>query len=417
MISRRRLLEMAAALPSWAVLANYNALAAPLRKKVKVTDVKVMLVRGLFDWPMVKIETDAGITGIGESYWGRGVKDVMLGGLRPLIIGEDPLDIDRLYTKMITRMGGQGSTAGTVVSAISGIEIALWDTAGKILGAPVSKLLGGQFRQSVKAYWTRRPPNPLDPASCREFAAMLKSHPYGFKAIKCDFLRTREPEEPFSRHWTSADLRRNATAYSNIREALGDDYDVAVHCHWEFDWGDALNLARAVAPMKPCWLEDPLPPDFSESWVKLTAASPVPILQGENLYTRHGFKPFIVNQGCHMIQIDILKAGGLLESKKIGDLADIYYMPVCAHNVASPVGTLASAHCAASIRDFRSHEFNVGYPKVQLGTAEAWEKFAIYDRPFLKDGRIQLSDQPGLGVELNEDHVRANLAPGEQWWG
>jgi len=417
-LDRRRFLQrMAAALPASAVLPHYAAMAAPQRGKVKITDVKVMLVRGLFDWPMVRIETDAGITGIGESYWGRGIKDIILGTLRPLMIGEDPLDVDRLYTKMITRTGGAGSIAGTTVSAISGVEIALWDTAGKILGAPVVKLLGGQFRQSVRAYWTRRPQNPLDPASCREFAGMLKSHPYGFTAIKCDFLRTPDPHEPFNRHWTSRDLRRNATAYANIREALGEDYDIAVHCHWEFDWADALNLARAVAPMKPSWLEDPLPPDFSESWVKLTASSPVPILQGENLYTRHGFKPFIVHQGCHMIQIDILKAGGLLESKKIADLADIYYMPVCAHNVASPLGTLASAHCAAAIRDFRMHEFNVGYPRVQLGTAEAWEKFAIYDRPFLKDGRIQLSDKPGFGVELNEDHVRANLAPGEQWWG
>jgi len=417
-INRRNFLKrLAAALPASAVLAHYNAVAAPQRHKVKVTDMKVMLVRGLFDWPMVKIETDAGITGIGESYWGRGVKDIMLGTLREIIVGEDPLDIDRLYTKMITRAGGMGSTAGTVVSAISGVEIALWDTAGKILGVPVSKLLGGQYRQSVRAYWTRRPENPLDPSSCREFAAMLKAHPYGFKGVKCDFLRTPDPNEPFSRAWTSEDLRRNAAAYTNIREALGDDYDIAVHCHWEFDWVEALKLARAVAPMKPAWLEDPLPPDFSESWVKLTEASPVPILQGENLYTRHGFKPFIVNQGCHIIQIDILKAGGLLESKKIADLADIYYMPVNAHNVASPLGTLASAHCAAAIRDFKGHEFNVGYPKVQLGSSEAWEKYAIYDRPFIKDGRIQLSDKPGFGVELNEDHVRANLVPGEQWWG
>jgi L-alanine-DL-glutamate epimerase-like enolase superfamily enzyme len=340
------------------------------------------------------------------------VKDIMLGSLRDLVIGEDPMDIDRLYTKMVARTGGSGSIAGATVTAISGVEIALWDTVGKILGAPVCKLLGGQFRQSVAAYWTRRPPNPLDPASCRDFAAMLKAHPYGFKALKCDFVRTPDPNEPLSRHWTSQGLRQNAKAFANIREAVGDDVDVAVHCHWEFDWSDALNLARAVAPMNPAWLEDPLPPDFSESWVKLTAASPIPILQGENLYTRHGFKPFIVNQGCHMIQIDIPKAGGLLESRKIADLADIYYMPVCAHNVASPLGTLASAHCASAMRDFRAHEFNVGG-----GTIEAWEKYAVYDRPFIRDGRIQISDKPGFGVELNEDYVRAHLAPGEQWWG
>jgi L-alanine-DL-glutamate epimerase-like enolase superfamily enzyme len=416
-IDRRGCLQrMAAAIPASAVLGRYNAIAAPARRKVKVTGVKVMQVRGVADWPMVKIETDAGISGIGESYWGQGVKDIILGALRPAIIGEDPLDIDRLYTKMVTLTSGQGSSAGSTVAAISGVEIALWDTAGKILGAPVSKLLGGQYRDQVPAYWTRRPANPSDRASCREFASMLKSHPYGFKAIKCDFMRTRDPQEPFSRHWTPSDLRRNAAAFANIREALGDDYEIAVHCHWEFDWIDALNLARSVAPMNPSWLEDPLPPDFSETWVKLTAGSPVPILQGENLYTRHGFKPFIVNHGCHIIQIDIAKAGGLLESKKIADLADIYYMPVCAHNVASPIGTMASAHCAASIRDFRSHEINVGYPDSRLGSVEAWEKFAIYDRPFLKDGKIHISDNPGLGIELNEEHVRSHLVPGEKWW-
>jgi L-alanine-DL-glutamate epimerase-like enolase superfamily enzyme len=437
MFNRRRFLQMAMAVPATAAVSRYRVRAAPMRKQVKITDVKCMLVRGLFEWPLVRIETDAGITGIGEAYHGRGVKDVIL-GLRPLMIGEDPLDVDRLYTKMITATGGAGSIAGVTVSAISGVEIALWDTVGKILEAPVAKLLGGQYRKSVKAYWTRRPQNPMDPASCREFAAMLKSHPYGFNAIKCDFMaRTGDPDEPYSRHWTTADLRRNATAFQNIRDAVGDDVDIAVHCHWEFDWPDALALARAVAPMKPAWLEDPMPPNFSESWVKLTAASPVPILQGENLYTRHGFQPFIVNQGCHIIQIDIPKAGGLLESKKIADLADLYYIPVNAHNVCSPIGTLASAHSAASMRDFRTHEFNVGYPPAELprnfrpnagsplgvspalalGSTEAWEKYAVYDRPFIKDSHIQLSDKPGLGVELNEDYVRAHLVEGEQWWG
>jgi L-alanine-DL-glutamate epimerase-like enolase superfamily enzyme len=412
-------------------------MAAPLRKQVKVTDVKCMIVRGLFEWPLVRIETDAGIAGIGEAYHGRGVKDVIM-GLRSVIIGEDPLDVDRLYTKMITATGGTGATAGVTVSAISGVEIALWDTAGKILEAPVAKLLGGEYRKSVRAYWTRRPRDPMDPASCREFAQMLKEQAYGFTGIKCDYMaRTGEPDERFSRHWTSSDLRRNATAFTNIREAVGDDVDIAVHCHWEFDWIDALNLARAVAPMKPAWLEDPMPPDFNESWVKLTAESPVPILQGENLYTRHGFQPFIVNQGCHIIQIDIPKAGGLLESKKIADLADLYYIPTNAHNVCTPIGTIASAHCAASIRDFRGHEFNVGYSPAavppssrpdqatarrtsspgMMGNPELWEKYAIYDRPFIKDSHIQLSDKPGFGIELNEDYVRANLADGEKWWG
>jgi L-alanine-DL-glutamate epimerase-like enolase superfamily enzyme len=413
-MNRRNFLQTLASVSAApAFLSHYKSFAAPLRKKVKITDMKVMLVRGAFDWPMVKIETDAGITGIGESYWGRGVKDIMLGYLRPLIIGEDPLDVDRLYTKMITRTGGAGAVAGATVTAISGVEIALWDLAGKILGVPVCKLLGGQYRESVRAYWTTGVRSMLDPASCRQWAEELKKNRYGFKAVKIGYMRSVDSRDPYSRHFSGQDLLNNTKAFMNLREALGDSYEIVVHCHWEFDLADALALARAVAPARPWWLEDPMPPDYSESWVKLTQASPVPIGMGENLYTRHGFKPFLINQGCHIAQIDIPKVGGLLESKKIADLADIFYIPICAHNVASPIGTMASAHCAASIRDFLGHEYNFG----RLNSIDAWEKFAIYDRPFIKDGRIQLSDAPGLGIALNEDHVRANLAEGETWWG
>jgi L-alanine-DL-glutamate epimerase-like enolase superfamily enzyme len=261
----------------------------------------------------------------------------------------------------------------------------------------------------------------LDPASCREFAAALKSHPYGITAVKSDAdsfpakydPQFREPShEAYSSHLTPKDLARIARGFANLREALGEDVDIAVHCHWEFDWIDALELARAVEPIKPMWLEDPMPPDYSESWSKLTAESPVPILTGENLYKRQGFKPFILNQGCHLIQIDIPKAGGLLESKKIADLAELFELPVCAHVASSPLGALASAHCAAAIRDFRAQEFSPG----ALST-EAWEKFVIYDGPVIKDGKDRISDKPGLGVELNEDYVRGHLMPGETWWG
>lgn len=418
---RRSFLKtLAAAVPASAALPAYQTLAAPLRKKVKITDVKAMVVVGNTPWNMVKIETDSGVTGVGEAYWGRGVKDVILGYLRDLVVGEDPLNVEPLYSKMVLHWVGAGTLAGVATTAISGVEIALWDLAGKLLGVPVYTLLGGKYRDGVRAYWTHSPKDILDPASCRAFAAEVKNSPLGITAVKTDAdsiprlydPHYREPgHEPYGTQLTGKDLRRIRKGFENVREALGEEIDIAVHCHWEYDWIDALELARAVEPIKPMWLEDPMPPAYSESWRKLTQESPVPILTGENLYTREGFAPFILHQGVHKVQIDIPKAGGLLESKKISDLAALFYLPTCAHNASSPLGAIASAHAAATMRDFRAMEFSPGNL-----TPEEYMKAVIYDGPVIQDGNWRILDKPGLGVELNEDYMRAHLQPGEKWW-
>ncbi len=422
-IGRRDFLRGLAAIPGAAVLSNYRALAAADSKKVKITDVKMMTF-GSGPRNMVKIESDSGISGIGEAYWGRGVKDVVLGYLRDLVMGQDPLEIEPLCTKMTRSTAGAGSEAGVTVTAITGVEIALWDLAGKILGVPVYKLLGGKYRDGVRAYWTLDPRNILDPASCREFASYVKNHRLGITAVKTNadnFALKYDPQfkepghEANSRHLTNKDLDRIAQGFQNEREAVGPDIDIAAHCHWEYDLIDALELARAVQPIRPMWLEDPMPPDYSGAWVKLTAASPVPILTGENLYRVQGFRPFIENNAVHLVQIDIPKSGGLIESKKIADLANLYDIPVCAHTASSPLGAIAAAHCAASMRDFRAMEFSIGPTPPQ--DVDGWEKFVIYDVPVIKDGNYQILDKPGFGVELNEDVVRANLPPGESWWG
>ena len=437
---RRRsfLATLAAAVPAGALPAPLVLAAEPLRKKVKITDLKALVIGKGGDNTLVRIDTDAGISGYGEAYWGFGVKQVILGYLRDAIVGADPLDIEPLITKMILNTGGAGATAGVTVTAISGVEIALWDLAGRLLGQPVCKLLGGQYRTGVRVYLTTSPENSLDPASCREWAAMIKEHPFGFTAVKTDIVRKGYAKESLydttfdnprgqNRQLTNEDLDRNAKAFANVREALGPDFGIAVHTHWELDWVDALNLARVVASMRPMWLEDALAPEFSESWVKLTEQSPVPILTGENLYTRRGFLPFIVHQGCHIAQIDIPKAGGLLEAKKIADLADLYSMAVSSHNASGPLGAVASAHSAAAIRDFKGHELSVGplYPKsrelpwghVEGDPIKAWSSLVTHDGPLVKDGRILIPDKPGLGVEPDPDYVRSHLAPGETWWG
>jgi L-alanine-DL-glutamate epimerase-like enolase superfamily enzyme len=420
--ARRSFLKgLAAIAPASAVLSGYRAIAAPLRNQVKITDLKAMFVQAHTQTTFIKIETDAGITGIGEAYWGYGVKDVILGYMRDIVIGQDPLNVVPLFTQMLKKTGGAGAQAGVTVTAASGVEIALWDLAGKLLGVPVYTMLGGKYRDGVRAYWTQSPKNMLDPASCRAFADMIKGHRFGITAVKSDadsYPQKYDPEhrepghDPVTGHLTNKDIARITKGFGYLYEAMGDDIDIAVHCHWEFDWIDALQLARAVAPIKPMWLEDPMPPFYSESWTKLTAESPVPILTGENLYLRQGFMPFILNQGCHLVQIDIPKAGGLMEAKKIADLAELFQTPVCAHIASTPVGALASAHCAATIRDFRAQEFSPGRMP-----PDEWEKFIIYDGPVIKNGKYQISSKPGLGLEINEDFVRTRLMPGEKWWG
>jgi L-alanine-DL-glutamate epimerase-like enolase superfamily enzyme len=438
-MKRRRFLEsLAAMVPAGAALPLYAAAAEPLKKKVRITDLKAMVIGRPGGNTYVRIDTDTGISGYGEAYWGFGVKDMMLGYLKGAIIGADPLDIEPLVTKMTMLTGGAGATGGVTVTAISGVEIALWDLAGKMLGQPVCKLLGGQYRTGTRVYLTSSPVDSLDPASCREWAATIKGHPFGFTAVKTDIVRRGYPNEKlydttfdsprgYNRQLTNQDLDNNAKAFANVREALGPDFGIAVHTHWELDWSDALNLARAVAPMRPMWLEDPLAPDFSDAWVKLTEESPVPILTGENLYTRRGFLPFIIHQGCHIAQIDIPKAGGLLEAKKISDLAGLYDMPVCSHNASTALGAVASAHSAAAMRDFKVHELSVGrlnaqsndlpWGHIEGDPVKGWSNFITQDGPLVKDGRILIPERPGLGVEPNPDYVRAHLAPGETWWG
>src|SRR5438477_4235200 len=171
-MNRRQFLRTASAAAGCAFAAPYQSAAAALRKKVKITGVKFMIVRGTWDWNLIKIETDSGLYGIGEAYWGWGVKDMVLNKLAPIIIGEDPLNVDKLYTKMLMQSAGAGAIAGVTVTAASGIEIALWDLCGRILQTPVCNLLGGRCRDTIRFYRTLQAVrNVEDPAAWRDQTA------------------------------------------------------------------------------------------------------------------------------------------------------------------------------------------------------------------------------------------------------
>jgi len=409
--SRRQFLRNVGLLPGAAFLAPYHVLAALEKGRTKIHDIKVMILQGPRTYTLVKVESDAGLYGIGEAYGspGVGVKEGIL-TLKPELIGKDPLGIDALITGLGQRVDG---SAHMLIRAVSGIEMALWDLAGKTLGVLTTTLLGGKFRDRVRMYDHSAPRDMVDPASCREWADRVKSNPSGFTAHKFGFphtdLRSDRARDQSNRLLTTTELARVRRGFENCREALGWDHDIMVHCHWEYDLRTSIQLAEAIEPSRPLWLEDPMPVDYAESWRRLVASSKVPICTGENLSRRQGFKDFIINQGCDILHPDLRNTGGFLETKRIADLAEVFFLPMATHNTGSLVHTIATAHWASTVRDFLASETVVGHG--------GWmDDVVIHEGRIVKDGFIQPPEEPGLGLELNPDVVKAHLAPGESYW-
>jgi L-alanine-DL-glutamate epimerase-like enolase superfamily enzyme len=421
-MNRRKFLRHFAARASAAAFVPYlNLMAGPKTGKVKITDVQCILVRiGFRVSPLVKITTNVGLVGIGECHHdenGHGARDIVLNVCKPILMGQDPMNLEYLVFKMSTRTSYYGGNHGVATHAITGVEFAMWDLIGKITEQPVHRILGGGSHvQEVRAYASTGPRDMLSRESCAEFAQRMKAQ--GWTACKTNILRDQRWDQLDNRRLSNLEADRNGKGFANMREALGLDFDIAVHCHWEFDFDSALRLAHAVAPMRPIWMEDPLPIAFNEQWVKLTDKAPVPILTGENLYGRDDFRPFIVHQGVNMIEIDVSMAGGLLEAKKIADLAETYYMPVATHNVAGPIATIASANFGASVREFIAHEAFVSNPMNRDGRGINGDPEVLgYDKEMIVKGHIQLSDRPGFGIELNEKLIRERyLVEGEKMW-
>ncbi|MGB6838615.1 MAG: mandelate racemase/muconate lactonizing enzyme family protein [Dehalococcoidia bacterium] len=388
---------------------------------MKITDLRTAIVAGNFDWIYVRIDTDEGLSGLGEAYWGAGVEPVIR-ELKPFLVGEDPANIDWLFNKLLRYMSGAGSQAGTVVTAIGGVEIALWDLAGKALGVPIYRLLGGRYRDRVRVYADCGQGDEPTPESWAERARTALAG--GFTAIKFD-IDNVDPErfgrEPFvglaapwarshRRPLASAELDRIVELVVAVREAVGPHVDLALDCHWNYAVSDAIRLAEALEPFDLAWLEDPVPPENWEAMSRVTDAAPMPICTGENLYTCHGMRDLIVNQACDIIQPDIPKTGGILESRRIADLADLYYMHVAAHNVSSPIATMAAAHACASMRNFTVLEFHAM-------DVPWWDDLVKEPAPLIHDGYLALSEAPGIGLTLNEEVARAHLREGSTYFG
>ena len=372
-------------------------------RDVEITDVQTTMVDGNFPWTLVRIYTDAGVVGTGEAYWGAGVPELVQ-RMTPFLVGENPLDIDRLYEHLVQKMSGEGSVEGVTVTAISGIELALHDLAGKILGIPAYQLLGGKYRDSVRVYCDCHTEAEADPEACADEAERVVEE-LGYDALKFDLdVPSGHEKDRANRHLRPGEIRHKAEIVEAVTERVKDRADVAFDCHWTFSGGSAKRLAAELEEYDVWWLEDPVPPENLEVQEAVTKSTLTPIAVGENRYRVTELRRLIENQAVDIVAPDLPKVGGMRETRKIADVANQYYVPVAMHNVASPVGTMASAQVGAAI----PNSLAVEYHSYEL---DWWSD--LVEEDVIEDGRIEIPEKPGLGLTLDMDVVEEHMVEGE----
>lgn len=396
-------------------------MAAPFAGQVKITAIKAMQLDFQFDGCLIKIETDAGLVGYGET----GTNGAMarshlvhmttgefpgsskyVGGPAGLI-GSDPLAIEKHFYRMTSLQHPFMAPMAT----IAGIDIALWDLAGKITGQPVYKLLGGPFREACPMYSHGDALDDMhDKAKCRDWVAYVKAQPEGFRAFKFNIDQAFPIERPFHPTVTSDEMRRLYRAFANVREAAGDALDIGVACHGEFDTPSAIAISKAVEPLNVMFVEDALNVPYSDGWLTYRRNSRVPILTGEKLERLREFKPFIDTGAIDIAHPDVSFAGGITGARKIAEYCAITRNPVALHNVGTLVRTYASAHLSMAVQNFYRSESWLGRP------GRLREQMTTGAPPAVKDGLLRVPDKPGLGLDIAEPFLRKQLKKGEPWW-
>ena len=366
---------------------------------MKITHIGSILLKPT-GWVLIKVKTDEGITGIGEAYHGAGVHQIAVDErlTRPLI-GQDPRNVDKLFRDMMSAMSASGFYQGAVMSAISGIESALWDITGQAAGVPIWQLLGGKFRDKIRIYNDCHAGETETPEAYAAKAREVEAR--GFTAIKFDIDPLPSRRDRYNRCISNNDIAHYVDVVTAVRENLDSNTDLAIDAHWFYAPVDILKIAHAFEDLDLLWLEDPIPPENIAAMEGVTKSTRTPICTGENFYTRFGFRDLIETQAADIISPDMAKAGGLLEGRRIADLADMYYIPIAPHNIGSPVQTVANCHVMAAVPNFLVLEFH------HLDDP-FWEGI-INEGPLIQEGHIDVPNLPGLGVTVNEDLLKNNF--------
>lgn len=408
--SRRSFLRTST-LATTALMAGFGTgLAASLDKTslysrpddLKITDIKCGFIRGghsLF----VKIYTNQDIWGCGEGVDATPGTYHLVKMFGERIKGKNPLDVHRLHEDIRRSGFFEGAQSGMFIAVLTAVESALWDLAGKALDLPVYQLLGGKFRDKIRVYCDTALYQSTNPAPELFAKSAKEAVDMGFTAVKFDIDQRNDPNKYDPYNWTASpgELQRMYDQIAAAREAIGPKLDICVDMHGRYDLPTGKKVAKMMEPLNLMWLEEPIPAENADAYKLITETTTTPICAGENHYLALGFRPLLEIGAVDIIMPDLQKAGGLGEGQRIANLSNLYYVPFAPHMVASYLGAMASAHVCASVPNFMILEWQIYFHKNPM-----FKEIVDFDGEMIVDGHIQLSEKPGVGVEINEEGMR-----------
>ncbi|MEJ7637834.1 MAG: galactonate dehydratase [Singulisphaera sp.] len=392
-IHRRSLRAGAGAGLAWASFERAEAAAqervgpdAPVPRKdpIKITKLETFPVKPR--WLFLKVHTDAGIVGLGEPVVEGRARTVAtaIEEIAPYLVGKDPRRVVHHWQAIYRHAFYRGGPILT--SALSGIDMALWDIKGKALGVPVYELLGGPTRDRVRVYAHAR-----TPAQVKEQLAR------GFTAFKTGPAKRR----PARYVETPAAVRYAAEQFAELRQAAGDEADIGIDFHGAVSPATAKLLIKALEPYQPMFVEEPVAAQNHDVMAEIARGTHLPIATGERVYTKWGFREVLEKRAATILQPDLCHAGGITEVRLIAGMAEAYYAAIAPHNPLGPISLAAGVQLAASIPNFLCQE------QVSLGEGYLKRPFAV------RGGYLDLPTGPGLGIELDEEALAHKL--GHDW--
>ena len=341
------------------------------------------------------ISTDAGVEGLGEAFYFGGpatvVATLMRDGLGPLLVGCDPTDNSVIWDRLYNWTRDQGQK-GLTISALSAVDIALWDIKGRTLGVPVYAVLGGAYRRKARVYAT----GLYEPQGVPSIPAALVEEALGYKQAGFHGMKLK----------IGYDFRTDLSYIRAIREAIGPDLLLMVDANHAYNAPEAIRLARAMEPYDIYWFEEPVPPEDLDGYLDIKRHSKIPIAGGECEYTRYGFRDLINRRIVDILQPDLCAMGGFSEMLKVIAMASAANLPVIPHVWGTSVGLAASLQLFAALPHFPERRFPADPPFEYDRSPHPFRDGVTREQFAVREGYLDIPDRPGLGVTLDREFIR-----------